>query len=112
MSIPPTLDAEERRRAWRRLRHADLAALADTMSTPEIAAAYGVLYGTARSRLAHHGLTARPAAPRPLDLRPGDAPRCTVPLAGSPARCGVPLDPDGTCRWAHQHTDTTQEQPA
>jgi hypothetical protein len=96
------------RQSWQRLRPATLAQLAATMTAPEIADMFGVPLGTVRSRLAAHRITARSARPA-ASPRPA-IPRCSAPLALTGAPCAAPLDPDGSCRWAHQHTDHTAQE--
>ncbi|KFG71504.1 helix-turn-helix domain-containing protein [Streptomyces mutabilis] len=95
----------DRQRTWKSLRREALAQLAATMTVPEIADLFGIAADTARARLAAHGLVARPVTRRRprSTLNHRQLIPCTANTVLGTA-CGAPLDPDGTCRWTHQHT--------
>jgi hypothetical protein len=94
----------DKRQAWRGLRPDALEELAATMTTRQIGDLFGVSSSAAFSRLAYLGLTAQPSTRNTRRTLVHDRliPCTTTTTLGTP--CGAPLEPDGTCRWAHQHT--------
>jgi hypothetical protein len=103
MSNPPTSIADQRQ-AWKRLRPEALAQLATTMNAAEIADAFGVARPAVEQRLAYHGLVACVGGPTPRrKLVHNRLIHCPATTTLGTV-CGAPQEPDGTCRWAHQHT--------
>lgn len=96
--------ADNPRAVWRNLRHEALAELAATHTLREISGAFGLGKTSVYERLKRHGLKAKAHEfPRATPPAPAERiKRCTATAHG--AMCAAPLDPDGTCRWTHQHT--------
>lgn len=106
----PEHELTDEQRIWRHLDRPDLVALAASYTMRQLADMFGVHTATVRERLKNHGLMAKP---HEFPVRTPALPverikRCPAPVGG--ARCGAPLDADGTCRWTHQH-DESKNQP-
>jgi hypothetical protein len=100
----PTRTIADDQQAWKRLRPDTLPQLASTMNAAEIADAFGVTRDAVERRLAFHGLTACVGGSQPRrKLVHNRLIPCTAGTVLG-ANCGAPIEPDGTCRWAHQHT--------
>jgi hypothetical protein len=103
MSTTPGTSIVDQRQAWKRLRPEALAQLAVTMNAAEIADAFGVARPAVEQRLAYHGLVACVGGPTPRrTLTHNQLIPCTANTVFG-TTCAAPLEPDGTCRWDHQH---------